>query len=376
MIICFITYKYPGKHNTSDYTFVKQLVDAIADMGNRCIVLSPFNITHYRRLYKVKEEYICGKGSVTVLRPRYLSFSNFAIGKFYLSIWFHKKALKKAFRMMNEKPDIIYGHFWSSAYQGYEYARQYGIPLFVATGESDVAKMFSPRADYNAFCNYISGVICVSTKNREESIRLGLTLPDKCKIFPNAVNSTIFKKMSKQMCREQLGFPQDVFIVIFIGWFIERKGSMRVSQAIKMIVGKPVYSIFVGRGDQEPECDDILYKGSLPHDKVPVYLNAADVFVLPTLQEGCCNAVIEAMACGLPIISSNLPFNWDVLNENNSILVDPTNIYEISAAIERLRDDADERLRLAQGALETAKSLTIEQRAKGIVSFIESQITS
>ena len=89
----------------------------------------------------------------------------------------------------------------------------------------------------------------------------------------------------------------------------------------------------------------------MPHEEVPLYLNAADVFVLPTLHEGCCNAVVEAMACGLPVISSDLPFNWDVLNKGNSIMVNPNSINEIRDAIVEMRDNNVKRMQLSQGAL-------------------------
>lgn len=374
MNLCFITYKYPGKHNTSDYAFVKQLVDAIAQLGHHCLVVAPFNISHYHKLSESKEEYACGKGKVTVYRPGYLSFSTFHIGKFYPSKWTHKLALKKAFRMLNVRPDAIYGHFWDSAYNGFEYAQSNGIPLFVATGESEIQKLFSFPKDQKAFSDYVSGVICVSSKNRDESISLGLTTAEKCAVFPNAVNAELFKKLDKEQCREQLNLPQDAFIIAFVGWFIERKGPQRVAEAIKQIQGEPVYSLFIGKGEQEPNCDNILYKGALPHDQVPLYLNAADVFVLPTQHEGCCNAVVEAMACGLPVVSSNLPFNWDVLDDTNSIMIDPNNIDDIAAAILTLRDNNDQRKALSKGALLKASSLTIDQRAEAIVEFMESKL--
>lgn len=374
MNLCFITYKYPGKHNTSDYAFVKQLVDAIAQLGHHCLVVAPFNISHYHKLSESKEEYACGKGKVTVYRPGYLSFSNFHIGKFYPSKWTHKLALKKAFRMLDVRPDAIYGHFWVSAYNGYEYAKTNNIPLFVATGESEIERLFSFPDDQKAFSDYVSGVICVSSKNRDESIALGLTTAEKCAVFPNAINAELFKKLDKEQCREQLNLPQDAFIIAFVGWFIERKGLQRVAEAIKQIQGEPVYSLFIGKGEQEPNCDNILYKGALPHDQVPLYLNAADVFVLPTLHEGCCNAVVEAMACGLPVVSSNLPFNWDVLDDTNSIMVDPNSIDELADAIRALRDDSLKRSLLAKGALKKAASLSIDKRAKSIMDFIESRI--
>lgn len=379
MNICFISYKYPGKHNTSEYAFVKQLVDAIASLGNHCFVLTPFNITHYKSLSASREEYTMGGGKVTVLRPGYMSLSNFHIGKLRLSDYLHQRALNRAFKMMKINPDVVYGHFWESAYGGYSFAKKNGTPLFVASGESEINVNVIPAQNRKEFCEYVSGVVCVSTKNKNESVGLGLTVPEKCKVFPNSINAKLFRKLDKKQCREELGFPQDAFILAFVGWFIDRKGPKRVSDAIRFTQGKPVYSMFIGKEEkggevQNPDCDNILFKGALPHEQIPMYLNAADVFVLPTLHEGCCNAVVEAMACGLPIISSNRPFNWDVLNEGNSIMVDPQNVTEIASAIQKLKDDEQKRQRLSQGALEMAKCLTIENRAQGIIDFIKTKI--
>ena len=77
------------------------------------------------------------------------------------------------------------------------------------------------------------------------------------------------------------------------------------------------------------------------------------------------------MACGLPIISSNLPFNWDVLNDTNSIMVDPNNVKEIADAIRTLKDNPERRARMEESAVNTAATLTIAQRAHNIIQFIE-----
>lgn len=372
MKIAFYTPAYPGAHDTSHYAFVKQLVDAIAAQGNECHIVVPYNCLHYKKIVPRKEEYSVGGNRVVVYRPYYYSLSNIRVFKWVSRITY-KHALKKAESKLPAGIEAVYGHFWNSGYAGYDYAKEKNIPLFVATGESAISKLFALPADLSAFKEYVRGVICVSSKNRDESIKLGLTTEDKCGIFPNAVNAELFYKKDKIACRKQLELPEDEFIVAFVGWFNDRKGSKRVSEALDKVGG--VKSLFIGKGEQEPDCDGILFKGYLPHDEVPLYLNAADCFVLPTLAEGCCNAVVEAMACGLPVISSNLPFNWDVLDESNSIMVEPTNVEEIVKAIKSLKDNRHMRQALSDGALKKAESLTIENRAAAVLSFMNEKMS-
>lgn len=372
MNILFLSSDYPNKYRAS-FEFVRQLVDAIADRGNHCYVIAPFSITHEKRFwFGVERCQRANEGSVTIVRPNFMSFSNLRFGKFRPSSYFKKLAINKALKRMRFKPDVAYGHFWWCGWMLYEYAKKNSIPLFVATGESIISQMFTISLNQKPFYEYVSGVICVSSKNKEESISLGLTTKEKCMLAPNSINNKLFKVLDKEECRKKLNLPQNVFIVIFVGWFKNVKGPKRVAKALDDITtGDDVYSLFIGgEGPDDPQCKNILFKGRLTHDQVPIYLNAADVFVLPTLNEGCCNSIVEAMACGLPIISSNLPFNWDILNENNSIMIDPNNYDEIKNAIIKLRDDRDLRQRLSKGAIEMARGLTIDKRAEKIERFM------
>lgn len=367
MNILIITPDYPDSKKSA-YPFVKQLVDEWAKEGHECTVLATFSVTQNRRRtpFKTKQVFHNG-GSVTIIRPNIITLSNWEIFGFKLSDNLHKKGIERGLKELESKPDVIYCHFWHSAKDIIGYAEQNNIPCFVASGESEISRFL--KGIDTAYTKKISGVVCVSSKNMDESIEMGLTTREKCKVFPNAVNADLFHKMNKKECREKLGFPQDAYIIIYVGNYTDRKGPKRVVAALKDINPQNVYSIFIGFGDYKPQAENMLFEGRLLHEQIPVYLNAADVFVLPTLKEGCCNAVVEAMACGLPVISSNLSFNWDVLNDTNSIMIDPQNIEQIRDAIVRLRDNFALREKLASGALKMAESLTIDQRAKAIIKF-------
>lgn len=365
---------YPDSKK-SVYPFVKQLVDEWGRQGHHCTVVACYSITNTKSFTKFKiEQTFESGGKVTVYRPNVLTFSNIKIFGFSLTKYFHDQGIRRALKYLKEKQDVVYCHFWESGNDGYLYTKKNGIPMFVATGESDIKRMLGDTK--LPFLDTVKGVVCVSTKNKKESIHLGLTTAAQCEIIPNAINPRVFRKLDKSECRKRLGISSDMFVIAFVGAYKTNKGADRLSEAIKLIPGQAVYSFFIGSGSVAPSAPNMLFDGRLLQQDIPVYLNAADVFVLPTLAEGCCNAIIEAMACGLPIISSNLPFNWDILNDKNSILIDPNNIKQIADAIQRLRDCPELRFKMSEEALKTARELTIDKRAMRIIEFINNKISN
>ena len=196
-----------------------------------------------------------------------------------------------------------------------------------------------------------------------------LATKDRIKVFPNGVNLEKIHQLDKSTCRKDLGIEEDKVVGIFLGHFIERKGPLRVAAATKGI--KNLQMIYIGTGDQVPQGDNIVFKGRVPHEEIPKYLSAADFFILPTQAEGCCNAIIEAMACGLPIISSDRDFNDDILNDECSIRVNPDNIEQIRNAVKKVVDDNQLREMMSKASLKKVKILELRQRARNIMDYME-----
>lgn len=379
MNICVISPSYPT-HEENSYQFVANLCNTLAEKGHNVFVIVPQSKTNQLLRNKKKIpykqiSYIGIQGKVTVYAPAYLSFGNVTPFSNKLNLSEIRRAIRKAVLDIDCHIDVIYGHFWRSGLNAYSIAKELSIPLFVATGESTIFVEDKDPKLIKDFSDYVSGVICVSTKNKKESINLGLTTEDKCIILPNAYDDSVFFKRNRSELRNKLGIKDDLFVAIFVGHFIERKGPKRVSEAIKELNNPCIKGIYVGKvvesKSDEPEDDNFtIFKGSIQNKLLPEYLNCADVFVLPTLHEGCCNAIIEAVACGLPIISSDRDFNYDVLDDKNSILIDPTSISDISNAILKLFNDKDLRERLSKESLIRAKELTLNNRTDRIIDFI------
>ena len=272
-------------------------------------------------------------------------------------------------------PDAVYAHFWLNAAMILPFVRAKHLPLIVATGEDRIPAEQINDQEKKWLKEQVKTVVCVSTKNKQESVTDGLADETKCIVLPNAYNPQEFYPEDGAAMRKQLGIAPKDFVVAFCGRFNERKGVFRVDAALKRLNDPHIKAIYVGNPadncKDEPDYTHITFKGQLPHDEIVHYLNAADVFVLPSLAEGCPNSVIESMACGLPVISSDLPFNQDILDETNSLLIDPNNIEELSKAILNLKNDPALRACLAQGAQAKATTLRIEERVKNILNRIQ-----
>ncbi|WP_286948026.1 glycosyltransferase family 4 protein [Acetobacterium sp. UBA5834] len=375
--ICFVVPNYPTQSDPV-YTFVRELVCSIAELGYPCSVIAPQSVT--KKLLKNKsarpqfwQDFVNEEVWVDVYQPRVLSFSNLKIFGTNLSAHVSQKAVIRVFRKIRQRPDIIYAHFWHSGVTAGLISKMYKIPFFVATGESKIwVESLFPRKTIQKALADISGVICVSTKNLDESIELKLAPRNKMIVIPNAVDPKKFYKMDKREIRSKLGFGQDDFIVSFMGSFDQRKGVLRLAEAVKQVEQTKV--IFIGSGNLRPTGEEIVFLGKLPHNQISEYLNCSDVFVLPTLAEGCSNAILEAMACGLPIISSDLSFNDDILTDRWAIRVDSMDVTAIAKAIRSLKNDDIWCKKMAANALEQSQEYHIDIRAKKIVRFINNSI--
>lgn len=361
------------------YIFVKSLCDEFARSGCTVTILAPQSVSgvflqRKRRRPLVRFDDVDGN-KVTIYQPYTLAFPYRYIRLFNHSM---RKLVMRFLRKHPIEADVCYCHFYRSAYFVLPYVKAHHIPLFIAAGEGALRnwKKLLSRPSYLEIGDYLNGAISVSANNKAISEGIGILKGKDCLVAPNGVDEHLYYQKGRNALRKEYGFAPDDFIVVFVGLFTDRKGSLRLSQAIDKTGN--VKSFFIGYsvGDTsyEPSCDGILFKGKLAHETIPDYLNMADVFVLPTLNEGCCNAIVEALACGLPVVSSDRPFNYDILDESNSILIDPTNVDEIAGAIRELKDDPARRASLSAGALKKAEELTIRGRAERIMAFMESHI--
>jgi glycosyltransferase involved in cell wall biosynthesis len=311
--------------------------------------------------------------SVDVFYPRYLSTSSRQIGGWNtarLGFELFCRAARRALMRLDPKPDALYGHFlYMGGAAAVRLGAELGVPAFPMVGEGLLNTMDAfgkERAlrDFAPATAFMANSSCLAALLRQDlNVRA-----DDIGVFPNGLDHRVFKPCDKAAMRAKFGLPEKDFIVICVAFQDLQKGPVRVGDAIRGLSG--VSGVFLGKGPNPPQADNIVVNRSVPHAEVPEWLSAADVFVLPSTFEGCCNAALEAMSCGLPVISSTGSFNDDILNEDVSFRVDPLDVPALRQAIIRLRDVPDLRRRMGEAALRWSENFDADARARRMLAYM------
>ena len=377
MNICIISNKYPNKYEPNVLVFLQQLVWQFADLGHKCYVICPMAANlhpEYLKLEKISVEKSFKDNNVVVYRPKYFSLGQTTIAGFNpakFSVSSFTKCALSTIRKHDIPIDLLYSHFITPA--GIATARigkKLNKPVYIAHGEATlmtIEDFGGPKAVAKEL-ESISGIIAVSAHNKNMLVENHVVGSEKIRIFPNGYNPTRFYVMDKKAARKKLGFPSDKFIVGFVGSYDERKGILRVQQAVDQL--DEVVFACAGKGTLIPSSEKCIFKDAVNNSDLVTFYNACDIFALPTRMEGCCNAIVEAVACGLPVISSDRLFNYDVLDDTNSILIDPDDVVALKNAINKLKQDNALREKLHKGSINKSMELTLENRAQNILSYM------
>ena len=219
---------------------------------------------------------------------------------------------------------------------------------------------------------------CNSREIEREALDLGVCRT-RVHYLPNAVDVERFRPAEpgeKERLRKQAGWPDDALLCLYVGRLSVEKGIMDLLQAweridrnaVLVLVGPdmPDNPLDAGPAARRYAADhgltDVVFHG--PAQDVAPLLRAADVVVQPSHYEAFSNAVIEAMATGLPIVASRVSGMQDCLtDEQSGLLCDPESPDALAAQLRRVIDDPSLRARLGQ----TARTEAVERFSRKIV---------
>ncbi len=202
-----------------------------------------------------------------------------------------------------------------------------------------------------------AAIVAISGGVRSDLVELGIQ-PERVLVEHDGFEPARFSALpSKQLARARLGLPTDAHVVVYAGGLLPWKGVDVLVDAARLLPG----ILFVVAGGMEEDLRrlraqatglaNVRFDGFVAPEAVASYLAAADVGVAPNRSRPAISArhtsplkVFEAMACGLPLVVSDLPSLRDALDESVAVFAAPDDARTLAAALEGLLSD-DARLR-------------------------------
>jgi len=199
-------------------------------------------------------------------------------------------------------------------------------------------------------------------------------------VIPNGIDLERFQNLSREEARNKLQIKADDKIIIFVGSLRPVKGVKYLIKAMKIVRQKEPNArlILIGNGEEKQDLvkltgdlnlgNLITFVGKIPNEKVPEYMAASNVFVLPSLSEGFPLVSLEAMACGLPIVVSRVCGLPEIVEDGkNGFLVESGNPEQIAEKVLLLLEDDELRERMSRNNKEKVKDYTWE----GVIGRLE-----
>lgn len=244
---------------------------------------------------------------------------------------------------------------------------------------------------YRLFFLKISGLILITENARKKFIELGFK-KEKILAAPDAVDLDIFDlNISKEEARNNLALPQDKKVLVYTGKFKtmgEDKGLHDILQAMKILNDNRILFIAVGGNEQDVEYykkqvaelgikNNVKILGHHSQTELAIYQKASDILLMPfpyTQHYAYYMSplkMFEYMASKRPIIATKLPSVEEVLNNDNSILIQPDNPRDLVKSIVALLDNKELADKISQQAFKDVQEHTWKNRTEKILEFIK-----
>lgn len=270
------------------------------------------------------------QSGIDVFRPRY-----FSVPGIFKSLdgWLMSVGARKTVRRLRRqgRVDLIDAHFaYPDGYAASRVADEIGVPFTLTLRGTEVRHACDPRLRTKVISalRRANTVFAVSSSLRDLALELGVPA-ERTLVVGNGVDAGRYFPMPREQARRALGLPPDASVVITVGGLVERKGYHRVIACLPELSAQFPTLHYLAVGCAGPEGDfttqlehqvehlglrdRVHFTGGLPAEGVRQALSAADVFVLSSRNEGWANVLLEAMACGLPVVASDVGGNAEVV---------------------------------------------------------------
>jgi glycosyltransferase involved in cell wall biosynthesis len=289
-------------------------------------------------------------------------------------------------RLRAEGARLIDAHFaFPDGEAAIRLGRWLGLPVAITLRGTEVPHSRDPalRPRLARTLKAAARVFSVSASLRRLALELG-TPAEKTEVVGNGVDTGVFQPADRAAARVRVGLPADAKVLISVGGLVERKGMHRVIDCLPSLLGRhpELHYLVVGgagpEGDLRAELEAqvvrldltgrVHFLGEIPPAELRWPLSAADVFVLATRNEGWANVFLEAMACGVPVVATDVGGNAEVVCRPELGAIVP---FGDAAALQQALDDALGRDWDRAAILEYARANQWERRVAQLLRAFE-----
>lgn len=252
---------------------------------------------------------------IDIVHPRYLSIPKvgMSLAPFLLATgaWSAvKDTIRRGFAF-----DVIDAHyFYPDAVAAAMIGRALGVPVVITARGSDV-NLFPafavPRKLILWAARRAAALVTVSAALKSALVRIGADA-SKIVVLRNGVDTAVFHPVDRDAQRRQMGLSG--VVLLMVGNLVEMKGHALVLGALRGLPGATL--LIIGEGSEEQKLrrltgslglqDRVRFLGAMPQERLRDYYSAADALVLASSREGWPNVLLEAMACGTPVVSTSV----------------------------------------------------------------------
>ncbi|MBW8707687.1 MAG: glycosyltransferase, partial [Alphaproteobacteria bacterium] len=256
-----------------------------------------------------------------------------------------KNTISRLLRAGREIHLIDAHYFYPYGIAAVRLGERFGVPVVVTARGTDltlIPQFAGPRRRIQQAAEHAAGLVTVCKALKDQLVTLGVA-PDRVTVLRNGVDLERFRPTDRDLARREMNLMRRT--LLSVGLLIERKGHHHTIEALRYLPQTDL--LIAGQGPERDAlqqlarrlevADRVRFLGNLNSDQLRVAYNAADALVLASSREGWANVLLEAMACGTPVVASAVWGTPEVVCcAEAGVLMEELNAKGVAAAVNRL----------------------------------------